>query len=593
MRLGTGLLFFLSFCLAFPASAQNRAKLKPLYFQADKNNLQVLPQRFEYTLLDEDRLKVGDILLDTTQVTFQITPSTQQKGTYNIRFTWPAGLIKEGELAIKNNSGKAVFNALLTQQNIKISAGETSAEEEKLRSEIATYEVDGVEAGTVDDMKYFPFMVFCIYRESDETRLYLCSNELYLSSQQGQMAVKTRSSSKKTAQIEINGKVVGNQGIIYLNDRSENVAFKAQMQTGAFLEIETRKKDVDFKDVVVSDDGNRIILTASGAEPVDESKVKKISDTDWQISLSKNRPVLYLKGDGDIPMRQEFYIRGTLPREKNRPYLSPRSVSRTYSSSLSFSGISPEGVQVKVPENDKSSRLEPSKKNQFFWTVRDIPAGEETRRYLDVSAEGHDFVVGYDVFRGQPFGFGLGARYLTPSGLIFGSLEFQWWIENFLFINSSWSRFHWGLAVERQQHLTEKDDEPKVDFTTVELLWRAHEGFNLTDETWGLSLPLQMVQGESASATAYGLGAFWLKKPGRWLKPFMHWSELKLQYYAGSSGSDFKVSSAYVLRGQAYWQFSRQWFLRYGLDVSSYKYDPAAAKEDMQIGVNAGVFWKF
>lgn len=587
------LLGLLCICIACSSFAQSRSKLKPLYFQADKNNLQVLPQRFEYTLLDEDRLKVGDILIDTTQVTFQVEPSTQKKGAYSIRFTWPAGLINEGELAIKNNSGKAIFNTLLTKNNLKISQGATLQEEESLRSEIATFSIDDVDASLVDDMKYFPFMVFCIYRESEETRLYLCSKELYLSSQQGQMVVKARSSTKKSAQVEINGKVVGNQGIIYLNDRSENVVFKAQTQTGAFLEIETRKKDVDFKDVVVSEDGEKIILTASGAEPVDESKVKKVSETDWQIALPKSRPVLYLKGDGDIPMRQEFYVRGTLPREKNRPYLSAKSVSRTYASSLSFSGVSPEGVQVKIPEKDKDSQLEPTKKNQFLWTMGNIPAGVETRRYLSVSSDGHDFLVGYDVFRGQPFGLGLGAHYLTPSGIAFGTVEFQWWIENFLFINANWSRFRWGLALERQQHLTEKDDIAKVDFTTVELLWRAKEGFNLTDETWGLSVPLQMIQGKSESMTAYGLGAFWIKRPGRWMKPFMHWSELKFQYFAGSTGTDFKLKSAYVLKGQAYWQFSSQWYLRYGLDFSDYKYDPAAGKEESQIGVNAGVFWKF
>ncbi len=581
---------------ALPSWAQTRSsKLKPLYFQADKNNLQVLPQRFEYTLLDEDRFKVGDILLDTTQVTFQVQPSQNKKGFYRIIFTWPAGLIKEGELAVKNNSGKAILNTLVSKAQVNITQGTTQQEQgqESLRSEIATFTVDDVEANLVDSMKYLPFMVFCLYRESDETRLYLCSKELYLSSQQGQMTVKSRSTTKKSAQIEINGKVVGNQGIIYLNERSESVAFKAQTQSGAFLEIETRKKDVDFKDVVVSEDGAKIILTASGAEPVEEDKVKKISDTDWQITLPKGRPVLYLKGDGDIPMRQEFYIRGTLPREKNRPYLSLRSPSRTYSSQLSFAGVVPEGVKVQIPEKDTLSKVDFPKKNQFLWQTTGIPAGVETRRYLVVKANEHDFIVGYDMFRGQPFALGLGAHYLTPSGIAFAELEFQWWLENFLMINAEWSRFHWGLSLERKQHIIEKDEIAKADFTTLELLWRAKEGFNLVDESWGLTLPLQMVHGESASAMAYGFGAFWLKKPPRWLKSFMQWSELKLQYFAGSSGSDFKLQSAYTLKAQAYWQMSSQWYLRYGLDFSDYKYDPAAAKEESQLGINAGLLWKF
>ncbi|UOF01702.1 hypothetical protein [Bdellovibrio reynosensis] len=574
------------------AQGKGSSKLKPLYFQADKNNLQVLPQRFEYTLIDDDRLKVGDILIDTTQVTFQIEPSGDKEGTFRIHFTWPAGLIKDGELAIKNNSGKAIFNAIATKKELKITQGQKKAEEEHLRSEIATFTVEGVEANLVNDMKYFPFMVFCIYKESEETRLYLCSKELYLSSQQGQMVVKSRSATKRSAQIEINGKVVGNQGIIYLNDRSETVAFKAQTQTGAFLEVETRKKDVDFKDLVVSEDNTKIILTATGAEPVDETKVKKLSETDWQIALPKDRPVLYLKGEGDIPMRQEFYVRGNLPREKSRPFLSPRSASRTYSSSLTFNGITPEGVQVRPVEKDTAAKVEPTKKNQFQWTIRDIPAGAESRRYLMVTSDNNEFQVGYDVFRGHPMSISLGLHYQTPAAVAFAEIEYQWWFENFLMINADWSRFRFGISLERDQQVIEKSGEGKIDFTTVHLNWRAKPGFNLSESTWGLSFPLQMLQAEGVSSTAYGVGAFLLKKPHRWLKPLMHWTEVKFDYLLGSTG-DFKVTSAYILRAQGYWQASNQLYWRYGLDLSSYKFDPSSGTEEMQIGLNGGALWKF
>lgn len=587
-----GLLFLLGLFVALPSFSQVRtSKLKPLYFQASKNKLQVLPQRFEYTLLDEDRLKIGDILLDTTQVSFQLEQSKDNQGTYRIRFTWPAELIKEGELAIKNNSGKAIFNTLISKSNVTLSQGKLREEDEGLRSQIGTLVVDNVPANLIEDMKYLPFMVFCIYRETEETRLYLCSNELYLSSQDG--AIKSRTSTKKPAQIEINGKVVGNQGIIYLNDRKESVAFKAQTQTGAFLEIETRMKEVDFKDVVVSNNNTELILTAAGAEPVKEETVKKISEKEWQVSLPMSRPVLYLKGDGDIPMRQEFYVRGPLPQEKNRAYLSNRSAWRTYSSQLSFFGVTPEGVDPKIAGADSKSTIKKLKKNQFLWTLQDIPRGKESRHYLTLSTQDQDFIAGYDVFRGHPYRLGLTAHYLTPSQIAFGTIDFQWWLEKFLFMDSSWAHFHWGFALEREQHLTESDETATVDMTTLALLWRAQEGFQLVDETWGLSLPLQMVESSGASTLTYGLGAFIEKRPGRWLKYFMHWSELRLHYFLGSSGSDFKISSAYSLDAIGYWQFSSQWFLRYGLTLSDYKYDPSAPKEDVQFGIKTGVFWKF
>ncbi|MBO9668256.1 MAG: hypothetical protein J7501_15755, partial [Bdellovibrio sp.] len=542
-----------------PAFAQsNNVKPKPLFFPADKNNLQVLPQRFEYTLMDEDRLKVGDILVDSTQVTFQLIPPTEKNGTYRVRFTWPAELLKEGELAIKNNSGKAIFTTSLDQENVKIS-NNTHSEDETLRANIASLTVDLKENQIVDDMKYLPFMTFCIYRQSEDTKIYLCSKELYLSAQQGGLEVKPRSATKKTAQVEINGKVVGNQGIIYLNDRSESVAFKALTQTGAFLEIETRMNNVDFKDVTVSENG-RIILTAAGAEPADPAKSRKLPDGSWQAVLSKERPVLYLKGDGDIPMRQEFYIRGNLPTAKLRPFVSAKAVTKTYASSVSMQGLTPEGVTVSGDGTEKTASLQAQGKN-FTWDIHELPTGKASRHYVNVQSGEDKFVAGYDIHRGNPFALFLGVRYQAPSGIAFGSVGFQWWIENFLGLQSDWSRLHWGLSLTHDQHLTTNDDTAEVDFTTLELLWRAQPGFHLEDETWGLSLPIQNVKGESANSVAYGLGAFWQFQPKtKWLKNWMAWSEFKLQYFPSGSGSDFKVKSAYRLEGNGYTEFKHNFF---------------------------------
>jgi hypothetical protein len=177
--------------------------------------------------------------------------------------------------------------------------------------------------------------------------------------------------------------------------------------------------------------------------------------------------------------------------------------------------------------------------------------------------------------------------------MIFGLLEFQWWLENFLGIDANWSRFHWGLALERRQHLNEPGGEAKVDFAALEFLWRAEPGFNLVDNTWGLTLPLQMIQGESASAMIYGVGGFISQKPPAWLENLMSWSELKLQYYLGSSGSDMKVKSAYSLIAQGYRSLTTNVNLRYGVEVRDYKYDPSVAKENIQMGLNFGAYWRF
>jgi hypothetical protein len=71
------------------------------------------------------------------------------------------------------------------------------------------------------------------------------------------------------------------------------------------------------------------------------------------------------------------------------------------------------------------------------------------------------------------------------------------------------------------------------------------------------------------------------------------WTELKLQYFPSGSGSDFKVSSAYRLEGNGYYNIKKDFYLKYGLGVAGYKYEPAAAKEDMQIELNGMAYWKF
>jgi hypothetical protein len=101
-----------------------------------------------------------------------------------------------------------------------------------------------------------------------------------------------------------------------------------------------------------------------------------------------------------------------------------------------------------------------------------------------------------------------------------------------------------------------------------------------------------MITTADVSGNAYGLGAFMYKQSPKALSTYMNWNEYKLQYFLGSSG-DFKVSSAYVLSAKAFKSLTTSWSIRYGLLLSQYKFDPAAEKEEMQIGLDAGAYWQF
>lgn len=592
MRVFCFILSLLSLAATLPAQANGGV---PLFFQVDKNNIQVLPQRFEYNLVDEDNLKIGDIDIDPTSFGFQIAPSTKFPGKYRARFVWPAALLREGSLLIKDNAGKAVWVMNVNRKNTRLytpktpSGEATSTTPQGSRPQLAEIVVDQLNPSLVEDMKYFPFMNFCISRTNQDTRIYLCSKEVYLATKDDRLTVRSRSLGKRAPFVEINGKNVGNQGIIFLNDESENIGFRAATQSGAILEVETRMKSVDFKDVVLSEDKKSLILTASGTEPVNEDLVKRLNEDEWQIRLDVERPILYLKGEGGIPMRQEFYIKGNPPVENARPNLDKGSFNRIYKPTVELHGDIPAGTSV--GSNSPEDKVEKIDDGRFRWIVNKIQMGETTRHFLRVNHGNDSYLAGYDIYRDFPFEGGLGGTYWTPAGQLYTNLSATWWIENFMGSSASWARLHWGLQLKESLPLTKKNNEPNMNITRLEVIWRAQAGFHFQDRTWGLLLPYEMIRGSGLSTSSFGLGAFYSDRaPARYRKRF-HWYDLRFSYLPAGSGGDIKLKSALQLNALAYYHANKRLSWNYGLGLNQYSFDPGESK--MQFQVLGGANYRF
>lgn len=597
---------FLYFFATLPAYAQTRgSNTKPLFFQAEKNKIQVLQQRFDYVLTEDNKLMVGDILIDFNQLTFQLHQSANK--SYQAHFQWPADLFKSGELSIRNHSGKTIFrrtipfnNQMLipeqnTQKQAQLSQPDTSSNTTGLRNHVARLKIEDFPAELVHNMNYLPFIKLCILTEVDDTQIQLCSQEHFLDYQNKNdtPTIKVRESRNNNGIVEINRQVVSNQGMIYLNNRNEDIAFKAQAVSSAFLEVTTRMKDVDFKDVTQSNDGKTLTITASGSQPVDANQVRKISDSDWQIQIDSSRPSIYLKGDGDIPLRQEFLVQGPVPEEKHRAFLYPRSITSTYSANASLVGKVPEGMDVKILAGDLKSKVVKNKKNQFFWFLQDIPKGQQSRHYVSLITKENSFIAGYDIFRGEPFRASLSAQILTPSSSIQTNLEGQWWMEKLFNLNVPWAQFHWGLQVERLSQTSNTEDQTAIHFTNAEVLWRAVKGMNFRDETWGLSLPLQYIENTNLQTFTFGLGVFSHQRPQSFLTYVMDWSELKFQYFRGTSGKESTVSAAYRIKAHGYWSIAKSLYLKYGGEIYQYNLHPPKKTDDLQIGLDAGLSFTF
>lgn len=441
----------------------------------------------------------------------------------------------------------------------------------------------------IEDMKYFPFMFFCINRRTQDTNIYLCSKEVFLANQQGKLSVKSRAQGKREAFVEINGKSVGTQGIIFLNDETENIGFRAGTPSGAVLEVETRMKPVDFKDVVLSDDKKSLILTASGAEPVNEDAVKKLSEDDWQFQVDAQRPILYLKGEGDIPLRQEFYVKGAVPTEALRPTISNDSYSRVYKENVQLVVKAAPGTVVSSGGNDQ--KIEKIENSQFRWSLEQIPSGRTSRHYLRISDNTtNTFLASYDIYRDYAFEIAGAGAFGLPANQFYGLTNLSWWMENFLGAEASWSRLHWGLRGEQSLVLNKKDGEPNLTLTHLEMLWRANSGFHFVDATWGLLLPYEVIQASGVNTSSLGFGGFYSARAPKTLQKWLDWYDAKFIYLLGGSG-DVKLKNALQLGFLGYSHVDKRFSWNYGASVHQYSFDPGQSK--MQFQLIGGANYRF
>ncbi len=92
------------------------ASAAPLFFPAEKNNIRVLSQRFEYQLIDETHFRIGDVVLDSELMKMSFA---ELEDSYRVEFSWPSSFVSQGELVLKDPSGKSLFQTQVSKEQIK------------------------------------------------------------------------------------------------------------------------------------------------------------------------------------------------------------------------------------------------------------------------------------------------------------------------------------------------------------------------------------------------------------------------------------------------------------------------------------------
>jgi hypothetical protein len=534
----------------------------PLNFPAEFNSIQILPQKFEYTLLDSSSIKLGDIIIDskTLNLNLELNPNNFNEGRF--LFSWPAGLLKEGELLIFNNNGKSIFSRDISKEKIKIVSGEKNSNS-LIRNEISLFTTEYLDEELIEEIKYLPFFKFCVVKKERITKIELCSSELYVSTENDKLRIKERKTNPQNeAKVIINGKEAGDQGIVFLNAENENLNFKAQSESGALLEIVTRLQQIHFNDVIITSNRNFIKLKASGSFPVNETGVKRLGPDSWEITLPIEFPVFYVQGEGGIPMRQEFNIKGPLPHEKLRSYAVGSPKTKTYSSEATIEGRLPKGAIIKSKED--TSEVSLKNKQNFLWTLKKLNPSSWNHRNLTVLSGESEATIGYDIFRGYRNDFLIKSELLTPINLINLSMEFSSWLNDL----SSGLSLKYLTAISKPPNITKYSN---IDFSYI---FRPSKGINFIDPSFFLGFSYKILQLNDSSFSLPGVLLGDKRKPtSYWYSMIADWYQWKLEYFIGQKVNSIDLKSIMLFEFTNFYSLTSNQYLNYSLGFLKYQID--------------------
>ena len=556
------------------AQAQNK-NLKALLFEASQNNLSPSPQRFEYRLDENQTLQLGDIRIKTSDI--QISFSDTDHTTATLQ--WPQSLFELGDLTIVDSAGKALARKSFKMSDLK-SANTGLPTELDFRTSLTLFQWTDLPPDIINKLRRTAFFRFCLTRQDGDTQIVLCSPESFFKKESAASNVQMRAPYRE-ARVEINNETVGLQGAIYLNDVDEMVRFRVSTETGAFLELNTRSQKVEFEDAISIGEPARILITAQGAKPIDLKKIRRLDQDRWQTVLSAQRPVLYMRGQGDIPLRQDFQTKGPLPQSADRVYIQKSTPEAVYSSSVTIEGANPDKHKIQVRDQDKRSLLK-IQGDKFYWNLENLQTQTQNRYELEVGE--NRFIAHYDVWRGLPRSLEGGVSFASEDKFSFDG-NLRWWFENFLGLESQ--NLRWGSGLSYNKALQNDKD---ISHLHGRLYWRAEKGLQRMNATWGLLADYWNLSAAGTQNSLLGLGVFYTAPSGPLMQKWMDWLEAETVVHFMSLSSDAVIEQNINLNAKAYNSIRKDWSYYYGvgLNLVSGKNDPKS-----QAQLDLGLSWLF
>lgn len=526
-----------------------------LFFPIDRNQVRILPQRFEYELVDKDQFRIGNATFDARLFQFEIDTegNANETGRHAFSMQWPAALLNSGEISIRDNIGKAIWIQPFDRRKVNLRRKST----EFGPHIVASIEKQEIPEQALRSMRFIPYFRACIQKAELPTRISLCSKDFVVRTVNDKLVVSSRDSLRRDSFVNINGNLVDPKGVIFLQSANDTISLRVLLLSGATIDVDTRMQSVDFRDLALSEDGKKYVIWAAGAEPTLGHRIHRLRDESWKTEIGADRPMIYLKGEGDIPMKQEF-----VPPPNVRPGSLkveaiddlPRS---TYSTSLAVRLR--KGSDFTLSVADKQTSLRALDEETYNWELEQLVNWTKNRRYLNVNTKDRIYVAAWEIEKYPASELRIGAFLPTAA-----SARVRRWFDN-----------RWlGLGLE-YKYISTPFRSGDGNTNRVRLpVWIAFQKFiQFEGATWGAVVYPESRAWGVDSAAGYGAGLFGsLALPqlsGNWGRFLGRWVHLEAELFGVSqSRPNFSYRDVLGLKAEMFYNINRNqlwsWGAEYG-----------------------------
>ncbi|MCM2281124.1 MAG: hypothetical protein NDI61_04685, partial [Bdellovibrionaceae bacterium] len=582
--------------------------------------------------LSGGKINLGGLVIDSSMMRMTIdqkkrgdVPRRFREGrstalVTNVSFYWPSVMSRTGRLTAESEAGKVIWSTSIDEgKRADWSASLRSDDDKILKAHSGSpwgiLDVDTKSAFLKSGTRFR----FCLTKIVASNERFRACSPFHEATRSGDSIRVEPVGEPKTETVFVGKDALGPRATVNFPE-GRQIDFKIQFANGAFVLISSRPIPVKFLDVVLSMDGETLILTGQGTKPLGQVKDLQVppnhfwsatgieTDVVWQMSIPRDTPTLRVLGAWNVPF--VYLIRyESLPREDDRIYINTRTGSGTYVDGARIRVLSPQGAKLTSKET-KVERRGGIKSKEFRWNFQAKERGKNNRSRIIIDGQGddsRDWVAHYQLYRGFPFelsGRLTGIVSANFETVLIGEAAAGAWFERFFGSDSYYlSERRWGMNARYfralQAFAFSGDAASLNEFSVlnVDLRYNLIPGIWNRDELVGLVVSSELIEVAGLKANLAGAGFYWARTMPRIFDDLFNiffffrypkYVDMELIYYPLSTANDVSAGSSYNLNfhGKVFW--TPRIYGEAGFGLKRFNYVVKSAESEVNVGTAYG-----